>query len=65
MSVDTKRAAFKSGQWPERRVLRTGVSPMNPKMKWCELDCGHDVYRTRKPRIGATVICGKCAQVKR
>lgn len=23
--------------WPEVRVVRTGVSPMNPKVKWAEL----------------------------
>lgn len=47
--------------WPERRVVRTGVSPMNPRVKWAELNCGHEVFRTRKPRIGATVVCDKCA----
>ena len=46
--------------WPERRVVRTGVSPMNPKVKWAELNCGHDVFRTRKPRIGAIIICEQC-----
>lgn len=46
---------------PERRVVRTGLSPMNPKVKWAQLECGHDVYRTRKPRIGALVICAICA----
>ena len=47
---------------PERRVVRAGVSPMNPKVKWAELDCGHDVYRYRKPRVGATIICEECAR---
>jgi hypothetical protein len=47
--------------WLERRVVRTGVSPMNPKVKWAELDCGHDVYRTRKPRLGALVVCVQCS----
>lgn len=37
---------------------------MNPKVKWAELDCGHDVYRVRKPRVGATVVCEKCAGVR-
>ena len=45
----------------ERRVVRTGVSPMNPKVKWAELECGHDVFRPRKPRIGALVVCEKCS----
>ena len=51
-----------SRTWPERRVVRVGVSPMNPKVKWAELSCGHDVYRTRKPRIGAVVVCDKCSE---
>ena len=57
-----RRAALRGGIWPERRVVRTGVSPMNPKVKWAELDCGHDVYRSRKPRIGAVIVCERCAQ---
>ena len=57
-----RRDALRGGAWPERYVVRTGVSPMNPKVKWAELSCGHDVYRTRKPRIGATVVCDKCAR---
>jgi hypothetical protein len=51
--------------WPERRVVSTGVSPMNPKVKWAQLSCGHDVYRYRKPRIGATVVCDKCSEKDR
>jgi hypothetical protein len=47
---------------PERRVVRVGVSPMNPKVKWAELDCGHDVYRQRKPRLNAIIVCGECAR---
>ena len=47
--------------WPERTIVRTGISPMNPKVKWAELDCGHDIYQLRKPRIGATVACVKCS----
>jgi hypothetical protein len=34
---------------------------MNPKVKYAELECGHDVYRIRKPRIGSTTICEMCA----
>jgi hypothetical protein len=47
--------------WPERRVVRTGGSPMNRQVKWAELCCGHTVYRNRRPRIGATIVCEKCA----
>lgn len=50
--------------WPERRVVRVGVSPMNAKVRWAELDCGHDeIYYPgkRRPKVGATTICEKCA----
>jgi hypothetical protein len=48
--------------WPERRVEHTGVSPMNPKVKWAVLSCGHMIYRQRKPRIGATIQCNLCSE---
>lgn len=51
--------------WPERRVVRTGVSPMNPLVKWAELTCGHLVWRQRKPRIGATIVCDQCSEPSR
>lgn len=51
-----------SHAWPERRVLRVDVSPMNPKVKVAQLDCGHDVYRLRRPRVGATIVCEKCGR---
>lgn len=47
----------------ERRVVRVDVSPMNPKIKVAQLDCGHDIYRNRKPRVGALVVCDKCVSV--
>lgn len=47
---------------PERRVVRTGVSPMNPKVKWADLDCGHTVYRKRRPPHGAVIVCPDCAR---
>jgi hypothetical protein len=47
--------------WPERKVVRVDKSPMNPKIKVAQLSCGHDVYRNRAPRIGATVVCDKCS----
>lgn len=53
------------GRKPEAQVLRTGVSPMNPKVKWAELSCGHHVWLYRKPRIGATVTCDKCPETPR
>lgn len=51
--------------WPERRVVRVDQSPMNPKIKVAQLSCGHDVYRQRAPRIGATIVCDKCAEARR
>lgn len=58
MSDTTKKAR------PERRVIKAGVSLMNPRVKWAQLECGHDVWRQRKPRIGALIECEECAQVK-
>lgn len=57
-----RRRVLVGGSWPERRVVRVGVSPMNPKVKWAELSCGHEVFRNRKPRIGATLVCDRCAK---
>jgi hypothetical protein len=37
---------------------------MNAKVRWAELDCGHDeIYYPgkRRPKVGATTICEKCA----
>lgn len=48
--------------WPERRVVRVDKAPLNPKIKVAQLDCGHDVCRLRRPRVGATVICERCAE---
>lgn len=56
-----RRANLKGGSWPECRVVRAGVSPMNPKVKWAELSCGHEVWRNRKPRIGSVIVCEQCA----
>jgi hypothetical protein len=57
-------ATWPYNSWPERRVVRVGVSPMNPKVRWAELDCGHDesyLPGKRRPKVGATTICEKCA----
>lgn len=62
MSQAERRQTCRDHQsWPERTVVRTGVSPMNPKVKWAELSCGHEIFRARKPRIGAHIVCEKCA----
>lgn len=47
-----------------RTVVQTGVSPMNPKVKWSALDCGHEVFGPRKKPIGAVIKCEKCARMK-
>jgi formylmethanofuran dehydrogenase subunit E len=49
-------------RWPECRVVRVDKSPMNPKIKVAQLSCGHDVYRNRAPRVGATIVCERCAE---
>lgn len=56
------KANWPYSTWPERRVVRVDVSPMNPKVKCAQLDCGHDVWRNRRPRIGATIVCEACAR---
>jgi predicted RNA-binding Zn-ribbon protein involved in translation (DUF1610 family) len=61
-SAQRREEHLSNGSWPERRVTRTGLSPMNPKVKWAELNCGHTVWRNRKPRIGATIVCGECGR---
>ena len=43
-----------------RKVVRTGTSPMNSKVKWADLECGHMVYSPRRPRLGALVSCERC-----
>lgn len=43
------------------RVTRTGVSPMNPRVKWADLECGHMAYGPRRPRLGSLVVCDRCS----
>lgn len=52
-------------QAPKRTVVRTGLSPMNPKVKYAELACGHDVFLLRKPKVGTQVACDKCPKESR
>jgi len=49
----------------EHKVVRVDKSPMNPRIKVSQLECGHDVYRARAPRIGARAVCDKCPRVTR
>jgi hypothetical protein len=46
--------------WPERRVITTWSQSNQPKVK-VELNCGHIVYRQRKPKLGATIVCEQCS----
>jgi hypothetical protein len=62
MANSNRIPAGEGRSWPERRVVRTGVSPMNPKVKWAELSCGHDVFRARRPKVGAIVVCEQCSK---
>ena len=62
MANSNRIPAGEGRTWPEKHVTRTGVSPMNPRVKWAELTCGHTVFRNRRPRIGATVVCEKCSE---
>lgn len=58
-----RAADWPHSTWPERRVVRVdAASPLNPKVKCAQLDCGHDVWRNRKPRIGAIIVCPDCAR---
>lgn len=50
------------GRGPERRVLSTGVSPMNARVRWVELSCGHTVFVLRRPRRGTLVRCERCQE---
>ena len=55
-------ATWKYSSWPERRVVRVDISPMNPKVKCAQLNCGHDVYCNRRPRVDAIIVCEPCAR---
>lgn len=46
-----------------REVLRVTQSPMN-KLQWClTLDCGHDVWITRRSRPSLkTAACDRCKE---
>jgi len=51
-------------EWPTRKVVRVDLSPMNPKVKVAQLECGHDKYVYRKPRIGSMQVCDRCARAE-
>jgi len=61
MSEDTPTTP---APWPQHRVVRVGASPMNPKVKWADLTCGHTVWRYRKPRIGSSLACDQCPRAE-
>ncbi len=43
-----------------KTIVRIDKSPMNPTVKVAQLECGHDVYVNRTPRIGSLVDCERC-----
>lgn len=51
--------------YPVRRVLRVDPSAVNSSIKIAQLECGHAVQRTRRPNIGAGLVCDQCAQPPR
>ncbi len=60
---------WKYSTQPEVDVVRTGVSPMNPRVKWALLSCGHERFYSRErgprfrrlPKVGAVIVCDECA----
>lgn len=44
----------------KRKVVRVDKSPMNPKRKVVELECGHELWVNRAPKVGAIVKCEAC-----
>lgn len=62
MANSNRIPAGERRSWPEHRVVRVDKSPMNPKIKIAQLSCGHDVYRNRAPRVGATIVCEECSR---
>ena len=65
MANSNRIPADEGRSWPECRVVRVDKSPMNPKIKFAQLTCGHDVARLRAPRVGAVVVCEKCSEASR
>lgn len=41
-------------------IVRIDRSPMNPKVWVVQLDCGHDVYKHRKPTMRQRIECERC-----
>lgn len=56
------KANWPYSTWPESYVTRVDKSPMNPKVKLVTLNCKHEVWRNRAPRLGAVIICHDCAR---
>ena len=57
-SEDSVRASF--GQ-PMRKILGVKQSPLNPLQWNVSLDCGHDVWMTRRSKPSRkTLRCEKC-----
>lgn len=51
------------------RIVRVDVSPMNPRVKCYQLDCGHEVFLPiepgRRARVGGLLECERCLAERR
>jgi hypothetical protein len=44
-----------------RRVTeKLGKSPMNKRLNYVLLDCGHDIFSSARLRVGSLIDCDKC-----
>jgi formylmethanofuran dehydrogenase subunit E len=46
----------------KQKVVRVDLSPMNPKIKCAQLECGHDVFVNRAPTVGKKIVCERCTK---
>jgi len=44
----------------KKKVIRVDKSPLNPKRKCIELECGHEVWRNRAVPVGSMLECHAC-----
>lgn len=51
---------------PRRKIRRAFSSPMNGHRFNLSLECGHEIWVTRrqKPTIGRSIPCAECARGK-
>lgn len=46
----------------KKKVVRVDKSPMNPKLKCVELECGHEIWVSRAPTVGKLIECETCTK---